>query len=108
MGKPTPIFARKMAVRFHNQNYPQVKTSKIMGIPRSTVGDTISKYKREGHVTPFVSSERPPKVSIYSKRLLARLSNACPFLKSKRLKNEWSQGHKVSTCTVCRYLQKGA
>ena len=56
-------------------------------------------------MTPSVSSGRPPNVSIFSKRLLGRLSYACPFLISKRLKNEWSQGHKVFTRTVRRYSQ---
>ena len=108
MGKLTPIFAREMAVRLLNQNYSQVEISKNTGIPRSTVGNIISKYKRDGLVRPSVSSGRPPKISIYSifsLRLLGRLSNACPFLTSKRLKNEWSQGHKISTRTVRRYLQ---
>ena len=72
MGEPTPIFAREMAVRLHNQNYLQVEISKITGIPRSTVDDIISKYKRGGHVTPSVSSGRPPKVSICSKLCYSR------------------------------------
>ena len=84
MGKPTPIFAREIAVRLHIQNYSQVEISKITGIPRSTVGDITSKYKRDGHGTPSVSSGRP-KVSIYFKRLLERLSNACPFLSGAKV-----------------------
>ena len=88
MGKSTPISAREIAVRLHNRNYSQVEVSKFTGIPRLTVGDIISKYKRDGHVTPSASSGRPPIVSIYSKGLLGRLSNPCPILTSKRLKNE--------------------
>ena len=79
MGRITPIFARERTVRLHNQNDLQVKILKITGIPRSTAGHFILKYKRDGHVTPSVSNGRPPKVSIYSKRLLGQFSNACPF-----------------------------
>ena len=108
MGKPTPIFAREMGVRLQKQKFSQVEISKITGIPRSTVRDIISKSKRDGHVTPSVSSGRPPKVSIHSKRLQGRLSKACPFLTSKRLKNEWRQCYKVSTRTVRRFHKNGS
>ena len=106
MGKLMFIFVWEMAVPLHNRISLQVELSKNTGIPRSTVGVIISKYKRYGHVRPSVSIGRPPKVSIHSNRLLKRLSNTCPFLTSKQLKSEWSQGHKVSTRTVGRYLQK--
>ena len=55
MGEPKTIFAREMAVRLYNQIYSQEEISNFTGIARSTMGDIISKYKRDGHVqlVPF-------------------------------------------------------
>ena len=65
-------FERGEIVGLSKGGFSQRKISDILKVPKSTVGDVIKKYNKQGLTTTASCSGRPEILSEYDKRHLIR------------------------------------
>lgn len=91
IGKELDIATRKRILKLYfNEKIEQIRISKILNIPQTTISDTITRYKRYGTVESLKRTGRPRKTNKKIDKLIKKLirKRFCPIDIVVFLKNE--------------------
>ena len=82
-GKYTALEIRKLIVSKHQEGNSIRQISKLLGVPRSTVGDIVKKFKEDGTVEYKKPPGRPRKTTEAADRRIVREVKRNPFTSTK-------------------------
>jgi transposase len=81
--------------------------SQQLNVPRSTVHDIITKFRKDGSKTNLPRTERPAKVDIRTNRKVVKQTLVNPRITHKAIKDELQESSvNVSLSTVSSILHK--
>lgn len=99
---------RKLIIKLHKQGNSYAKIAELVGSKKTTVHDTVKKFKATGVVKNMPRSGRPKKISSRNGNRIKRYVQQDRFMSAKKVTNilENSVGLHVHPRTVNRFLQK--
>lgn len=110
MGKSSELTEseRGQIIGLHKGGHSQRNISKIIDIPRSTIGDTIRRYKNKGITKSAPRSGRPKKINGENKQLLKELAKENNHNSAEQLQKKFKEvtNVQVSTKTLTKELHQ--